>query len=189
MHRLILAAWVGLARQGWRCGTSTVTAPTPHLSNLAYGTHAENIQDAVQHGTHWPTAQAALRRTGMTTRLCHFTCSHAYTSIGEAGLLAPLKQLRDIEKLNPDWRFLGDLIWFTDLDSPNGAALSSYALQCDRRACCYRVDGEDLHLCVRWLDWTREHPEHRRVIRELNMAPDALPGHWWVATEPVSVTP
>jgi hypothetical protein len=122
-------------------------------------------------------------------RLNHFTCDHAHASIGQAGLLAPLRQLGDITKLDPRYRFMGDLIWFTDLDSPNGCGLERFVLHCDRRAHCYRVDDEDMGLAVRWLDYSREHlTEHRAVLRDLNLAPGALPGHWWVATQPVSVT-
>jgi hypothetical protein len=52
VHRLVLAAFVGPCPAGQEVRHRDGTADNNALSNLHYGTRAENAFDAVRHGTH-----------------------------------------------------------------------------------------------------------------------------------------
>jgi hypothetical protein len=117
--------------------------------------------------------------------LYHYTCDHGRRLLGDNGkLLTPLDLGADPEGLLPRERPLLGLIWLTDLDHPNAAALglTKRRLICDRTVHRYRVTGGGP---VRWLtvrrgfsDWFRD---------GLESAAGALPAHWWVSQTPVPV--
>ena len=113
--------------------------------------------------------------------LYHYTCSHAAPLIKRDGLL----------KLHPQPLLGGmPLIWFTDMDAPDRAALglTSHTLKCDRTA--FRVDVEAGDAIVRWFAFARPLPIEAR--RRLEFAPGVLPAHWYVSRSPyriLAVTP
>jgi NUMOD4 motif/HNH endonuclease len=53
VHRLVLLAFVGPAPDGMECRHLNGVPDDNRLPNLAWGTHTENMQDVVRHGTHW----------------------------------------------------------------------------------------------------------------------------------------
>lgn len=128
----------------------------------------------------------------MSTPLYHFTCDHGRADIGDEGYVKPLRMLLDPERLAqiPEtYAWLRGLCWFTDLGYPNRGAtrgalgLTSDRLSCDRMAHRYRVLPSTA--VVRpWLTVVRRMP---RTAWELTGNPETLPGHWYVAEEPVPV--
>ncbi len=52
IHRLVLEAYVGPRPAGMECRHLNGNPTDNQLDNLCWGTRSENIQDAIQHGTH-----------------------------------------------------------------------------------------------------------------------------------------
>ena len=52
VHRLVLETFVGPCPPGMECRHLNGNPTNNHLCNLKWGTHKENIRDAMQHGTH-----------------------------------------------------------------------------------------------------------------------------------------
>lgn len=52
VHTLVLRAFVGPRPEGMQCLHDDGDRTNPRLSNLKWGTQAENMQDKVRHGTH-----------------------------------------------------------------------------------------------------------------------------------------
>jgi hypothetical protein len=52
LHRAVLMAWVGPCPAGQECRHLDGDPTNNHVSNLKWGTSAENSQDSVQHGNH-----------------------------------------------------------------------------------------------------------------------------------------
>lgn len=57
IHRLVLEAYVGPCPEGMECRHLDGDRVNNHLDNLKWGTHVENMQDAVQHNTHYLTGK------------------------------------------------------------------------------------------------------------------------------------
>lgn len=106
--------------------------------------------------------------------LYHFTCVD-----GAHGIR------RDRRILTHDQSPIGlpPLVWLTDLDVPDRAALglTSRLLSCDRTEWRVTVDVD----AVPWHRFARRLP--LGVRRPLEMAPGALPMHWWVVDVDVPV--
>ena len=118
--------------------------------------------------------------------LYHFTCDHGYADIIRDGHVKPLFDiLGGMEGDGPAAPPSGSFAWFTDLDTPNRDALglTSRILSCDRTA--YRFEVTDETQVARWLDMRRLLP----ALWPLELAPGAMPAHWWIASEPVPVVP
>lgn len=102
-------------------------------------------------------------------RLYHYTCSCCAEKIRADGRLRPWRQvaLDNVE-----------LVWLTDLDTPdrNALGLTSKTLKCDRTE--YRVTVDSL-MTQRWVSYARWVPLELR--RGLELAPGALPMHWWIS--------
>lgn len=107
-------------------------------------------------------------------RLYHYTCRHSLAGIRADGLLRVNRQpvLDGLE-----------LVWLTDLETPDRAALglTSRVLQCDRTEHRVKVDAGAVH----WPVFARQLPATQR--RSLELAPGALPMHWYVSEQPVFV--
>jgi hypothetical protein len=75
------------------------------------------------------------------------------------------------------------LVWLTDLEEPDRAALglTSTTLSCDRLAYRCTVDTEDAEP---WAVWSHGRVDPRRVM-ELTFG--HAPAHWWVSQVPVAV--
>lgn len=110
------------------------------------------------------------------TALYHYTCSHMAPLIGARGLLVPRRQ-----PLLGGW----SLVWLTDLDVADRAALglTSNWIDCDRTEVRYRVVTPDD--CVPWADWARRGHVERSRISALTFG--CQPAHWWVSEQPVKV--
>ena len=52
VHRLILMTFVGLPPEGCETRHLDGDPSNNHIDNLEWGTHKQNIQDAIEHGTH-----------------------------------------------------------------------------------------------------------------------------------------
>lgn len=50
-HRMVAEAWLGPCPKGQLVRHLDGNAGNNRVVNLAYGTHAENMQDAIRHGT------------------------------------------------------------------------------------------------------------------------------------------
>ena len=90
VHRLVLAAFVGPCPEGMEVRHLNGDPTDNRLENLTYGTRAENIADAVRHGTHVQARKThcvhghpytpentgiRIKSNGRTQRWCR-TCSH-----------------------------------------------------------------------------------------------------------------
>ena len=117
--------------------------------------------------------------------LYHYTCEHGHDRIGQAGELLPAWDLVSPakQKLLP---VTSKLVWMTDLRLPamGPLGLTHQMLTCDRTAHRYRV-AEKAH-ALWWMDVRRSMPAEWRDPLEL--APGAMPMHWWVTDRPVPVT-
>jgi hypothetical protein len=67
VHKLVLLAFVGPAPEGFECLHANGNPADNRLVNLRWGTRAENIRDAIRHGT-WmtPERKAALDKGRIT---------------------------------------------------------------------------------------------------------------------------
>ena len=115
----------------------------------------------------------------------HYTCDHGHHGITVDGTLLPTRELIDpsVYQQTPAWRrALLDLIWLTDLDAPDRAALgpTSHSLTCDRTRHRWRAID---YTPMRYTAIRRDLPQQTR--RELESATGVLPMHWWVAYTPV----
>jgi len=54
IHRLVLEVFVGPCPAGMECRHLDGNPQNNHLSNLRWGSHKENVHDAIQHGTNSP---------------------------------------------------------------------------------------------------------------------------------------
>lgn len=138
----------------------------------------------------------------MTARqLWHFTCGHSKPGIDQHGEVWPGKVVRERLR-HPDQPVLPrnrelpwncDYAWFTDLPSLAGD-LAKWAVvmhpddqtltACDRTVHRYRVLDPDP--CVWWPVGVRLH-RLQLVRHQLELAPRAMPRHWWISTVPVPV--
>lgn len=137
----------------------------------------------------------------MTPTLWHYACHHSWLAIGDAGALLPPRWLlaqhripmpttvsrpRYGRAVMERWeRPLLDLIWATDLDTPDPVALGLTRdwIRCDRTAYRYRVTD------LRFMEpWTQVTGIPKRLREELEAHPLGVqPAHWWVASVPVAV--
>ena len=111
------------------------------------------------------------------TTLYHYTCDHGAAGIARDGWVSPLSDR--VESPYPQ----ADFAWFTDLDTPirEALGLTSHILSCDRTA--HRFKVTDATEVARYLDVRRNLPS----LHDLELAPGAMPAHWWIASEPVPV--
>jgi len=109
--------------------------------------------------------------------LWHFTCGHSIAGIEATGQLRPNRHPLLEEPL----------VWLTDLDVPfrDALGLTSLTLRCDRTE--HRFAVTDPASAVWWLSYVTSRGVPRDVYTDLASAPGAMPRHWWVSTEPVSV--
>lgn len=117
----------------------------------------------------------------------HYTCEHGREAIGDTGkLISPVQLAGEAAFARwPKWqRGLADIIWMTDLDSPDrdGLGLTSNTIRCDRTVHRYRVAG---YKPIRYVTFRLELP--KRARDQLEEAPGVLPMHWWMAYTPVPV--
>jgi hypothetical protein len=108
-------------------------------------------------------------------RLYHYTCDHSAARIRTARWLVPHRQVVLSGR---------ELVWLTDLEEPNRAALglTSHILRCDRtKVRVVAVTSDATH----WPAFARGLPAEQR--HELECAPGVLPMHWYVAEMPVPV--
>jgi hypothetical protein len=106
--------------------------------------------------------------------LYHYTCEHGSAGIQADGLIVPQPQPPDGER---------KIVWLTDLEAPNRAALglTSLVLQCDRMERRFVVPEPESvyrYVDVRRAWWPREWREL------LESADGAMPMHWYVSEMP-----
>lgn len=107
-------------------------------------------------------------------RLLHYTCDHALPMIQRDWMLKP----------NPvSYR---QLIWLTDLETPNaqGLGLTMMMLKCDRTAHKVVVETD---AAVRWTTWAHEQKVPLEIRLGLDAAEGAMPLRWWVSQVPIPV--
>lgn len=115
--------------------------------------------------------------------LWHYTCEHGAQAIGDTGTLwAAAQQLEEAPSLPLDAAVLLHMVWATDMDPPERAALglTSATIECDRMAYRYRVPS---HAFRRWGKVRSSLPAP--LVDALELAPGAQPGAWWVSFQPV----
>jgi hypothetical protein len=102
--------------------------------------------------------------------LYHYTCDHGDRDIRKEGALRG-----NAHPLMPD---AGPIIWLTDMDVPDMAALglTKWLIRCDRTRFRFSVETD------RAEHWPRA---ARRLCapdarRGLDFAPGARPMHWWI---------
>lgn len=66
VHRLVLETYVGPCPSGMECRHLNGNPADNHLENLCWGTHSENVLDAVKHGTHVNNRGAKQGRSKLT---------------------------------------------------------------------------------------------------------------------------
>lgn len=122
---------------------------------------------------------------GAPLTLWHYTCDHGRTLIGDPGILVPALELVPMTQRD-DVGITGRVVWLTDLDTPirDALGLTSRILRCDRTAHRYRVDHPGY--ATRYVEWART--LDRETRHSLELAPGAMPMHWYVSTRPVRVT-
>lgn len=122
------------------------------------------------------------------TTLFHFTCDHGHAQLGPEATIVPIVTLlKGKISSRQEIPWTGQYSWFTDLDHPdrNGLGLTSHTLRCDRTAHRYRVVNGAEGDCQWWMDIRdRLDPQMRD---QLEQAPGAKPGHWWVSAFPIPV--
>lgn len=107
-------------------------------------------------------------------RLYHFTCEHGAERIVQEGLLRPNPLLKP------------SVIWLTNLsDAPREwLGLTSIILECDRTQYRFSAEVEEPE---RYVDWAKRVRLSRRVRDAWELAPGALPMHWWISETPLPV--
>jgi hypothetical protein len=100
----------------------------------------------------------------------HYTCSHSL-----AKMTPDVYGVRTLEPMSP-----GGLLWVTDLEVPirEALGLTSQIINCDRTE--YRLELLDPSTVRRWVDVRRSF----RELWDLEMAPGAMPMHWFISTSP-----
>ena len=68
VHKLVLLAFVGPTPKGHECLHGNGDPSDNRLANLRWGTRADNIRDAVRHGTWMTPARVAALGKGRATR-------------------------------------------------------------------------------------------------------------------------
>jgi hypothetical protein len=101
--------------------------------------------------------------------LWHFTCEHAYRSLGNGGVLKPNRH-----PLMPE---LGNVIWLTEESWPerDAVGLTSDYISCDRMAYRYRIVDSD----------ARPWGAYRHLVLttvRMDLEAYAQPHTWWLAT-------
>lgn len=119
------------------------------------------------------------------TTLYHFTCTCGRDAIGPTGVVLPIAHHTPeaVKRCPPDWRWMTEVCWFTDMARPDPVALglTKRTIGCDRTEYRYRVT--DPGGVQPWRTAARELPRNAwRLTRG-----DHLPGRWWVAHGPVPV--
>lgn len=104
VHRLVLEAFVGPMPPGLVCRHLNGCPTDNRLSNLAYGTHVENAQDAIRHGTNAHTRLTHCVRGHLLeapnlvpshkTRKC-LACSRGRGNVGTGAAEADLQKAAD----------------------------------------------------------------------------------------------
>jgi hypothetical protein len=104
------------------------------------------------------------------SQLWHYTCSHSLRGITADHALRP--------RVHPLMPTAPPMIWLTDLDEPDRLALglTSISLRCDRTEHRIAVNTDR---AVRWPTVARQLAAPA-VRRQLELAPGALPMHWWI---------
>lgn len=117
--------------------------------------------------------------------LYHFTCDHHADEVRRDGHVRSLMDLLGDDAPAAARLPQAEFAWFTDLDVPHRKALglTSHITRCDRTA--HRFEVTDATAVTRYLDVRRYHPR----LWSLELAPGAMPAHWWIASEPVPVRP
>ena len=105
-------------------------------------------------------------------RLYHYTCGDSAPEIDATG------------QLRPNYSAVPPVVWLTDLEVPDAAALglTSRTLGCDRTR--HRVEVEPA-AALWWPTYARSLPRELRAY--LEDVPGVLPAHWWVSEEPVPI--
>lgn len=125
--------------------------------------------------------------------LFHYTCQHVADRLGVYAVLQPLRgHAPEATKLLPrPLRWMSAVLWLTDLEEPNRAALglTSVTLHCDRTERRYRVDDWAMIRPLRWSDARGQYPALH--VMELESPPGAQPEHWWISTvdQPAKLDP
>jgi hypothetical protein len=105
--------------------------------------------------------------------LYHFTCHHGHDGITKTGILVP--------GLHPLMRYLGPLLWLTDLPDPTAESvgLTSEWITCDRLAYRYSVRTRSA------VPWSRV---RKKVKGEVVATLESFvqPEHWWVVRRPLT---
>lgn len=124
------------------------------------------------------------------TVLWHYTCKHSHTRLGTGtARLVPAWDLYDEKgrrNFPAEVLAVAKFVWLTDLDVPvaDALGLTREVIGCDRTRFRYRVQ-DDRAWIARYVAVRRSLPE---LVRDgLETAPGAMPMHWWVAREAVSV--
>lgn len=106
--------------------------------------------------------------------LYHYCCSHSLEGIQRDGLVLP----------NQHPFIKADLVWLTDLPTPDRArlGLTSNYIRCDRTEWRITVGPDG---AVWWPRWAREHGMPRHLRDDLEAF--GWPAHWYVAETPCSV--
>lgn len=114
------------------------------------------------------------------TALWHYTCDHGHEDIGAR--LVPGTWLQPGRRM--PWT--SRVVWLTDMAVPDRDALglTMHIAACDRTVHRYRVTDDSA--VVRYVEWARE-ALYRLQREQVENVPGALPMHWWVSDEPVSV--
>lgn len=116
--------------------------------------------------------------------LYHYTCRHGREAIGERGRVVSIADHTPdaVDRLDPSFRWLAFLTWFTDMYPPNARdlGLTHDLIGCDRTAYRYRVlDDRGIS---RWLDCRPVWPPTARLLNA-----SGTPGRWFVGWSPVPV--
>lgn len=82
VHDLVLRAFVGSPPEGYECCHGDGVRQNNRLKNLRWGTHHDNVQDAIRHGTMGISAETierlvALRKSGLTLQQVAIECGVA----------------------------------------------------------------------------------------------------------------
>lgn len=113
--------------------------------------------------------------TTPTSALYHYTCNHRLNGVIADRALMP----------NPHPWIGIPLVWLTDLDVPDRAALgltAEHLRACDRTE--NRVAVSPIATMRPWIDWARDHGV-TSLVRDMIEGGGARPRHWWVS--PVAV--
>ena len=123
--------------------------------------------------------------------LYHYTCAHQAKGIERDGYVQPHPQLmlRDTA-----------MVWLTDLAPPvppMAVGLTNHLVGCDRTEVAYQVHRTGV---LPWTEWRnswvrgqltqltpRDWRQARQAALALESAPNAMPSHWYIATDRVTI--